>query len=418
MSAINVNSITGRTGTHGPVLTGVTTATNGLHVGSGVSVSGISTFNNTVVGGATTELVVGGDARITGILTVGQSSVTISGDGISGITTAGITTAYVTSINDLNFPTAGALSNRNLVINGDHRVHQRGTSVSLTDGTATFLTDRFQAYESTGGSLNMANVAEGPDNFVNSTKITVTSADTSLSTGQQTWIRHRVEGNNIAHLNWGSSAAQTVTLSFYVRSSVTGSFSVSLQNSAGNRVYPVLYTISAANTWERKTITIPGETSGTWYTDNRTGITIYWSFGMASNLQGTPGQWNSSSARTATGETQLIATNGATWQITGVQLEVGSKTTPFEHRSYSDELSRCQRYYEVHGVQLDTAQNGSGTGYGTWYFKQTKRDTPGTASDAGGISTGTNVLSSTGWQIYGSASALRMTVNAFVSSEL
>jgi len=194
----------------------------------------------------------------------------------------------------------------------------------------------------------MANVAEGPDNFVNSTKITVTSADTSLSTGQQTWIRHRVEGNNIAHLNWGSSAAQTVTLSFYVRSSVTGSFSVSLQNSAGNRVYPVLYTISAANTWERKTITIPGETSGTWYTDNRTGITIYWSFGMASNLQGTPGQWNSSSARTATGETQLIATNGATWQITGVQLEVGSKATPFEHESYGQTLAKCQRYrYQI-----------------------------------------------------------------------
>ena len=256
-----------------------------------------------------------------------------------------IDTSGHVQVDGLQMPTAGALSNRNLIINGDHRVHQRGTSVSLTDSNATFLTDRFQAYESTGGSLDMANVAEGPDNFVNSTKITVTSADTSLSTGQQSWIRHRVEGNNIAHLNWGSSAAQTVTLSFYVRSSVTGSFSVSLQNLAGNRVYPVLYTISAANTWERKTITIPGETSGTWGTDNGTGITIYWSFGMASNVQGTPGQWSSSSARTATGETQLIATNGATFYLTGVQLEVGSKATPFEHESYGQTLAKCQRYY-------------------------------------------------------------------------
>ena len=104
--------------------------------------------------------------------------------------------------------------------------------------------------------------------------------------------------------------------------------------------------------------------------------------------------------------------------MTGVQLEVGTKATPFEYRSYGEELALCQRYYEVHGIQLDTAQNGSGTAYATWNFKQTKRATPSTSSDSGGIFTGTNVVSSTGWQIYGSASAVRMTVNAFVSSEL
>ena len=239
----------------------------------------------------------------------------------------------------------GALSNRNMIINGAMQVAQRGTSSSLSSG-AIFLIDRFQTYEGTGGSLNIEQSTTAPDDFYYSSKWTVTSADTSLASGEQAWVRQRIEGNNMAHLGWGTSSAKTVTLSFWVRSSVTGTFAGSFQNSDGNRVYPYTYSISSANTWEHKKVTLTGDTAGTWLKTNGNGCTIYWSFGMATNLQGTAGAWAASSARTASGETQLIANNGATFYLTGVQLEVGDTATPFEHRSYGEELAKCQRYFE------------------------------------------------------------------------
>ena len=239
----------------------------------------------------------------------------------------------------------GALSNRNMIINGAMQVAQRGTSSSLSSG-AIFLIDRFQTYEGTGGSLNIEQSTTAPDDFYYSSKWTVTSADTSLASGEQAWVRQRIEGNNMAHLGWGTSSAKTVTLSFWVRSSVTGTFAGSFQNESGNRVYPYTYSISSANTWEHKKVTLTGDTSGTWLKTNGNGCTIYWSFGMATNLQGTAGAWAASSARTASGETQLIANNGATFYLTGVQLEVGDTATPFEHKNVGQELLDCQRYYQ------------------------------------------------------------------------
>jgi len=243
----------------------------------------------------------------------------------------------------------GALSNRNLIINGSMAVAQRGTSSSLSSG-AIFLIDRFQTYEGTGGSLNIEQSTTAPDGFYYSSKWTVTSADTSLASGEQVWVRQRIEGNNMAHLGWGTSSAKTVTLSFWVRSSVTGTFAGSFQNQDGNRVYPYTYSILSADTWEYKEVTLTGDTTGTWLKTNGNGCTIYWSFGMATNLQGTVGAWAASSARTASGETQLIANNGATFYLTGVQLEVGDTATPFEHgKSYGEELAKCQRYYRQWG---------------------------------------------------------------------
>ncbi len=255
----------------------------------------------------------------------------------------------------------GALSNRNLIINGAMQVAQRGTSTSITNQQAEFVTDRFQTYENTAGSLDVEQSTTAPSGFYYSTKWTVTSADTSLASGEQAWVRQRVEGYNMAHLGWGTSAAQTVTLSFWVRSSVTGTFAGSFQNSAGDRVYPYTYTISSADTWEYKQVTLAGDTAGTWLKTNGNGCTIYWSFGMATNLQGTAGAWAASSARTASGETQLIATNSATLYLTGVQFEVGDTATPFEHRSYGDELARCQRYFQI------WEDDGNTLGAGVWY---------------------------------------------------
>ena len=178
-----------------------------------------------------------------------------------------------------------------------------------------------------------------------------------------------------------------------------------------------------ANTWTKITRSFPGNSNLTF--DDNTGLGVMFDMGMFWGTNYTSSsaplnQWGAyiTGQRCRDFDATWGNTTNATFDVTGVQLEVGSNATPFEHESYGQTLTKCQRYYEVHGTQLDTAQNGSGTGYATWNFKQTKRVTPSSASDTGGIFTGTNVLSSTGWQIYGSASAVRMTVNAFVSSEI
>lgn len=317
---------------------------------------------------------------------------------------------------------------RNLIINGAMQVAQRGTDFSVTNGVSAWAADRFQVYEDTNGSLDLDQVSESPADFTYSTKITVTSADTDLTTGQQSWVRQRIEGYNTAHLNWGTASAKTVTLSFWVRSSITGTFAGSINNSAGNRVYPYTYTISSADTWEHKTITIEGDTSGTWLTTNGVGCTVFWSLGMASNLQTTAGSWAASGARTATGETQLIATNGATFYITGVQLEVGTVATPFEHRSYGEELALCQRYFETSigggSVTGDYSTNGTATGSaynGTsdfYSFKVEKRATPAITAYSYLTSTlqGASSITTIGYDSVGTTSGQNITVSALTKN--
>jgi len=324
----------------------------------------------------------------------------------------------------LQLPTEGALSNRNMFINGEAAVAQRSTSVTgvTTGGTSNQSVDLFRGSIASLGTWTNSQDTDTPDGFSKSFKLECTTANASPGSGSVLAIDLMLEAQNLQRLGYGTSGAKVATLSFYVKSNKTGAATVTiLQPDNSNRCINPSYTINAADTWERKTITLPADTSGVINNDNGRGLVIEMWLNSGSTYTGGSNQNDWTTLDNTNRNASNLGLGGSTadyWQITGVQLEVGSKATPFEHRSYSDELSRCQRYYEVHGVQLDTAQNGSGTGYGTWYFKQTKRDTPGTASDAGGISTGTNVLSSTGWQIYGSASALRMTVNAFVSSEL
>jgi hypothetical protein len=150
---------------------------------------------------------------------------------------------------------------------------------------------------------------------------------------------------------WGTANAQTVTLSFWVRSSLTGTFGGSIQNSATNRSYPFTYTISTANTWELETITIPGDTSGTWLTTNGCGIIVRYGLGVGSTGSGTAGAWAGANYLSATGAVSVVGTNAATWYVTGVQLEAGSTASPFEYRSYGTEFALCQRYlYKVDGT--------------------------------------------------------------------
>ena len=236
---------------------------------------------------------------------------------------------------------------KNRLINGNMTISQRnGTSAVTIDGGASYTLDRYLCQDNTDGSYTVAQSSTAPTGFINSLLVTITGTDSSLTTTQFGRIVQRIEGLNVADLGWGTASAKTVTLSFWVRSSVTGTFSGTLVNDSGNRVYAFTYTINSANTFEYKTITIAGDTSGTWLTTNGTGIELNLSIGAGPDRSVTAGSWGTSLAYAATGQTNLFATNGATFFLTGCQLEVGSTATSFDYRPYGTELALCQRYFE------------------------------------------------------------------------
>jgi hypothetical protein len=237
---------------------------------------------------------------------------------------------------------------RNRIINGDMRIDQRNAGASVdtvTSGISVYSIDRWAYIVSTTSKFTLQQSSDAPPDFTNSLLITSSSAYSS-SAGDFLNIRQMVEGFNFEDLNWGAANAKNVTLSFWVKSSLTGYFSGSLQNSAFNRSYIFSYNISSANTWEFKTVTIPGDTSGTWLKRNLTGCRINFNIGSGSNFLGTDNSWSSSNLRGATGSVSITEINGATWQITGVQLEVGTVATPFERRPFGTELALCQRYFQ------------------------------------------------------------------------
>lgn len=257
-------------------------------------------------------------------------------------TTQGATTAFVQT------QIAASVSGRNKIINGGMSIDQRNAGAAVTAiAGGIFGVDRWSFFEDTdGGFTAQRSTTTPPAGFTHFTRVTVTSADASLSAAQFAVVQYKVEGNDIADLDWGLSTAQAITISFRVRSSLTGTFGGSVRNSAGNRSYPFTYAISSANTWESKTVTISGDTTGTWLTDTGIGIMLTFGLGVGSTNSGTAGAWAASNLYSATSAVSVIGTNAATWDITGVQLEVGSVATPFERRSVAAELEMCQRYYE------------------------------------------------------------------------
>ena len=285
---------------------------------------------------------------------------------------------------------AGGLTGRNLIINGAQTVSQRhGTSAVTSD---QYLTDRFtSANNNHSGAWSWQQVTDAPAGFKNSLKFTTTTADATTATNQYSLLRYYTEGNDTAHLDFGSSDAKGITLSFYVKSSLTGTFGGSIGNNAQNRSYPFTYSISSASTWERKTVTLSGDQSGTWETGVSTGLRINFSMGTGTSYQGTAGAWNGDTDFSATGETSVLATLNATWQITGVQLEVGEQATPFEHRSFGDELRRCQRYYQQIGSGYGKASSTSAFDCSVT-FNPPMRTSP-TVSDNGTTVQITNIVS-------------------------
>tara|TARA_B100001059_G_scaffold89340_1_gene87895 strand:+ start:183 stop:1265 length:1083 start_codon:yes stop_codon:yes gene_type:complete len=249
-------------------------------------------------------------------------------------------------IADLGSPAASGLSDRNLIANGSCAVSQRGTS-----GTSTadiYTVDRFAiGHGSPVNAMTFEQSTDTPDNFKNSIKVTAGTGASASTTGYAI-LRQAIEGQNISHLGFGTSAAKAIILSFHVKSSLTGTFGVSIRNQAGNRAYGGTYTISSANTWEYVTVAIPGDTSGTWPTDTGIGLHLFWDLGAGSNYDIAAGSWTTGTNMFGVESTvKLTETSSATWQMTGAQLEIGASSTPFEHEDFGTTLRKCQRYFAI-----------------------------------------------------------------------
>ena len=277
--------------------------------------------------------------------------------------------------------TAGYISTqptmRNKIINGDMRIDQRNAGASVTPSTNLYTLDRwFMAYGATTVStlsVQQSNIA--PLDFNTSVKLTVVSTVPSPTTNDSANIRQYIEGYNTIDLNFGSANASNITMSFWVNSSVTGLFGGALKNSDASRTYPFNYTINSANTWEKKIITFTGDTTGTWDKTNGRGIIVNFSFCNGGGTAGPAGAWAGTNYNTASGCVNLLATNGATFYITGVQLEKGSVATPFEYRNYQQELAMCQRYARLFGTGM-LGRWGASTGGEVFTTFQPMRSTP------------------------------------------
>jgi hypothetical protein len=348
---------------------GDNTDVNGVNIAEGCPPSSMNNMGREImaalkrfqVGSDGDGVTVGGALVVSGATTLTTVSATVvQSDTVSEKTSAaGVTidsvllkdnkvTANELTINSNNISADNSLGFRNRIINGDMRIDQRnaGAAVTLTAG-GIYTVDRWQGVEDTDGGMTAQQDSSAPAGFVNSVKCTTTTADGTLTTTQNVQFRQAIEGLNVADLAWGTANAKTVTLSFWVRSSLTGTFGGSLRNSAVNRSYPFTYSISVADTWEQKSVTIEGDTSGTWLTTNGIGVTLTFGLGAGPDRSGTAGAWNSNNNTSATGAVSVIGTLNATWYVTGVQLEVGSVATPFERRPFGTELSLCQRYYQI-----------------------------------------------------------------------
>jgi hypothetical protein len=267
------------------------------------------------------------------------------------ITPSQNTVSYSTLNTDLQ--SGGYASNlKNRIINGNMTISQRNGTSSVTPDNSYTL-DRWGVFNSASSKLTVqqdAGAVTPPVGFSDYLGVTSTSSY-SISAGDYFFLSQQIEGFNTADLSFGTASASTVTLSFWVRSSLTGTFGGSLQNGAQNRNYPFSYSIPSANTWTQISLTIAGDTSGTWIgATNGVGLRVIFGLGVGSNWSGTAGVWavgGSNAIWSTTGATSVVGTNGATFYITGVQLEKGSTATSFDYRPYGTELSLCQRYYQL-----------------------------------------------------------------------
>lgn len=249
---------------------------------------------------------------------------------------------------------------RNRIINGAMTIAQYGTSTALAAGSSNgFAADRFRGFNVGTGACSIIQATNAPSSiygFINSVQIDVTTADTSIAAGELYIIRQTIEGLNITDLAWGTANAKTMTLSFWVSSPKTGTHFVAFKNQAQDRCYAASYTVSVADTWEQKTITVAGDTSGTWLTTNSGGIQVVWALAVGSTFQtATANVWAAGDGYATSAQVNVMDSTANNFYITGVQLEAGTTASPFEYRQYGTELALCQRYCVLY------AQGGTGS---------------------------------------------------------
>jgi len=270
---------------------------------------------------------------------------------------------------------------KNRIINGDMRIDQRNAGASVTNiNSVLYTVDRWYIYGNFSSKFTLQQqTSVVPTGYTHAIKATSSSAYTVLSNDEFN-IAQYIEGFNVADLGWGTANAKTVTLSFLVYSSLTGTFGGQIANYNSSRSYPFSYTISSANTWTTISVTIPGDTSGTWFTNSSAGILVLFSLGAGSTKSGTANTWAGANYTQPTGSVSVVGTNGATFYLTGVQLEIGTSATPFERRLFNQELTNCQRYYiqsypygTVAGTNIGASGAGTleGVNYGATSFGYT-----------------------------------------------
>jgi hypothetical protein len=390
---------------------------------------------------AAADIVSVSNTAISGLITASQIAA-VNGSVITANTIAN--SAIQTGAVENYMSAAGlGFGMRNRIINGAMVISQRnaGASVTVNDNPAVGLypTDRFLVQGTTSAGVYTAqqSTSTPPSGFTNFLRMTTTTASASPAAGAVYVMSQIIEGYNIADFGFGAAGASTITVSFWVRSSLTGTFSGSLRNGTSfNRSYPFTYAISAANTWEQKSVTIAGDTSGTWSTGNTGGLVLAWDIGGGSTYASTANTWQAGNYTAVTGSTRLISTLSATLDITGVQLEKGSTATSFDYRPYGTELALCQRYYQkVTNAYLGLTFNAASLNYGGYPLKVTMRAAPtldsGASYSVASGSAGTPAFQNAGSynsttadviQLYNSASnwttSSHCSVSAGFSSEL
>ena len=267
-----------------------------------------------------------------------------------------------TSVTNTSLGAGNASIMKNRIINGAMVISQRNGTSSVTPTNGQYVLDRFQYNLNQASKFTTQQSTTAPVGFVNSLLVTSSSAY-SLGAGDYFTVTQPIEGYNVADLGWGTANAKTVTLSAWVYSSLTGTFGGSLMNGAFNYAYPFTYTISSANTWTQISVTVAGPTAGTWPTDNSASLQVNFGLGVGTTFSGTAGAWTGSLKFSATGAVSVVSTNGATFYITGVQLEVGSSATGFEYRQYGQEFILCQRYFETSYPYGATIPSAIATGF-------------------------------------------------------
>jgi len=295
----------------------------------------------------------------------------------TGGTVTGATT-FNSSVTINGGSASGYTGYKNRIINGAMVIDQRYAGASVTPLSNTYTLDRWICVASQASKYSVqqnAGSVTPPAGFTNYFGVTSLSAYSLLSADSFSIIQ-KIEGYNFSDMAFGTSSASTVTLSFWVRSSLTGTFGGNLANNDATRFYPFSYTINSANTWEQKSITIAGEQSGTWFKTNGVGAVLTFGLGQGSTYLGTAGAWTNSIIINVTGANSVVSTNGATWYITGVQLERGSNATSFEFRDYGREFQMCQRYYETAGFGIAGAWENASVVQLGWSFSTPKRATP------------------------------------------